>query len=581
MPEKIKTRIRNGQKQYLLKFKCGLIDFVNDEERKSLALSYETLKEASENGLLRLPRSTMIVGDGVYNGYWHPDSELAKSYAMFDRQPWNVNHGDDVNSEIGWWEQPQKNGNKYSAIPILNLNTPEGKNALSHIQNRMLAGKPAELSIGFWCGVKTERVKHGDIDQRLPVCYDIEPDHCSLVTRGACSPAVGAGIGLKQLEEEGIQMDEKPENVTDAQKTVEQKDADTKTKQPIQFNSKEEFQGAVHQSLASYFQKQKQEDEEEDEKALLEKRLKELESQNQGFQKNMEDMQKVLKSGEKPTRKTLSMAQYMQMEKPKQSNSLKKTGVLYMNHVKQCIMAGTKPQGMYYREKFNEEYGCYTGQLQQINRGLLGQEFHTYDTAGPDIDTWDTDKLPPEMWAGSIFEDMVTKQKLLKYVLRRYDSPRKVTVPVKVWADATWTSTRGRDVRSNADDQDYSAQGIALDPTRYRTMAKIYRDSLEEATWNVEADVRERLRIATVERLQPLLAGRFGLCQVREARGQTGGTHGGEDGHRPHQCRPRRHQSRAPGRPRELRVAAPGCPVRTLCLLRHHREIPGRSHRRR
>ena len=46
-------------------------------------------------------------------------------------------------------------------------------------------------------------------------------------------------------------------------------------------------------------------------------------------------------------------------------------------------------------------------------------------------------------------------------------------------------------------EQKYSAQGIELDPVRYRTFAKIHRDSLEEATWSVEADVRERIRIVT------------------------------------------------------------------------------------
>lgn len=493
-----KTRIKNGVTQHLLSFSSGSIQILNDNEKQRLSLSYENLKDKSDNGLLRLPQSTMIVGDGIYNGFWHPNNELKKVFTQFDKQPFNLDHDWQVNGEIGWLENPQQNGNKYSATPILNLNTPEGKNALSHIQNRMYAGKPAELSVGFWCTVTNEHVKHGDIDSNMPVCRDIEPDHCAIVTRGACSPADGAGIGLIKDNKnliEGKNMEEEnheEENTQEENENSEEQNADeTQQEQDnsLTFKTKEDFSDAVHQSVSSFFNKEKETNAREEAKNKLEDRLKELEKQN----KELDDKFKIIKdSTTKPERKTLSRAEYMQMEQPKQADALKKAGVRVMNHVKQAMHANQKPYGMYYKEKWNEELGTYMG-------GLVtdGKTFQEYDTAGPDIDAWDTDKLPPEMWAGSIFEDAVAKQKLLKYIKRRYDSPRKVTVPVKVWQDATWTSTRGRDIRSNADDQDYSAQGIELDPTRYRTMAFIYRDSLEEATWSVEADVRERIRIAT------------------------------------------------------------------------------------
>ncbi|MCK5018159.1 MAG: hypothetical protein KAS32_13975 [Candidatus Peribacteraceae bacterium] len=516
-----KTRIKNGVKQHLLNFGSGSIQILNDDDKERLSLSFEVLKDNSDKGLLRLPRSTMIVGDGIYNGYWHPDEELKKTFKMFDSQPFNTNHGDDLNSEVGWLERPQRDGLKYSAVPILNLNTPEGENALAHIQNRMYAGKPAELSVGFWCTVTREQVKHGDIDQVMPVCRDIEPDHCAVVTRGACSPSDGAGVGLKQNNKnknknEGNNMENKEdenEKVTDAQDGAtqevknsegkpEKKEADEKTKtdnsegqdepEPITFKDKDEFNAAVKESFASYF-KQKEEDKEEDKENELKNRMDDLAKEN----KDLAEKFKIIKdSTDKPTRKTLSKAEYLALETPKQMNSMKKAGVLYMNHVKNCMLTNQKPYGMTYREKWNDVLGCYTGEIAKIASNL-GNIFQTYDTAGADIDTWDTDMLPPEMWAGSIFEDAVTKQKLLKYILRRYDSPRKVTVPVKQWQDATWTSTRGRDTRANTDEQAYSAQGIALDPVRYRFMARIDRDSLEEATWSVEQDVRERIRIAT------------------------------------------------------------------------------------
>lgn len=508
---KTKTRIRNGVKQELLEFSSGSIQILNDYDKETLSLSYEVLKEKSDKGLLSLPRSTMIVGDGVYNGYWHPNGELKKVFTMFGKQPFNVNHGDDLNSEVGWLEQPQRDGNKYSAIPILNLNTPEGKNALNHIQNRMYAGKPAELSVGFWCTVSTEHVKFGDIDKNMPVCRDIEPDHCAVVTRGACGPGDGAGIGLnknkniiegkkmedKKLNEEELnakkienQEGEKPKEgkeLLDGKKAGEEKPPEGQD-DSVTFKNKDEFNDAVRENLASFFKKDEEDPEEAAEK-LFDNRIKELEKTN----KELAEKFKIIKdASDKPTRKTLSRMEYMALEEPVKLNTMKRLGIDYMLHVKESMFSNQNPNGMYFKEKFDERLGCYTGELLS-----LGRDFQSYDTAGPDIDAWDTDKLPPEMWAGSIFEDAVTKQKLLKYILRRYDNPRKVTVPVKVWQDAVWTNTRGRDVRANADDQDYSAQGIELDPVKWRTMALIHRDSLEEATWSVEQDVRERIRIAT------------------------------------------------------------------------------------
>lgn len=130
--------------------------------------------------------------------------------------------------------------------------------------------------------------------------------------------------------------------------------------------------------------------------------------------------------------------------------------------------------------------------------------FRTYDTPGSDINTWDTDMLPPEEWAGSIFEDAQAESPMLQFVKRRYDAPRKIIVPVQNHQSATWTSTAAADVRGTAE-LDYSAQGIALDPVRYRTMTPITRDSLEEATWGVEQDVRNRLKNAVLLKFNALI----------------------------------------------------------------------------
>jgi len=115
-------------------------------------------------------------------------------------------------------------------------------------------------------------------------------------------------------------------------------------------------------------------------------------------------------------------------------------------------------------------------------------------TAGSNIDAWDTNYLPPEEWAHEIFTDAEKNAVMLKYV-NRYDSPRKITIPVRQIQASEWTSTVGANVftASSSASTQYDATGIALDPVEYRTYMPIARKSIEEATWSVEADVRKRL----------------------------------------------------------------------------------------
>jgi len=120
-------------------------------------------------------------------------------------------------------------------------------------------------------------------------------------------------------------------------------------------------------------------------------------------------------------------------------------------------------------------------------------------TAGASIDAWDPTYLPPEEWAGGIFDDAIKSAEMLPHV-KRYDSPRKVTVPVKTHTDAAWSETVSESVRTSYI-QKYDATGIALDPVEYRTYTPIAVKSLEEATWSVEADVRDRISRATALKL--------------------------------------------------------------------------------
>lgn len=116
-------------------------------------------------------------------------------------------------------------------------------------------------------------------------------------------------------------------------------------------------------------------------------------------------------------------------------------------------------------------------------------------TPGPSIDAWDTTYLPPQEWALGIFEDAMKTATLVPDIIRRYDSPRKVTVPVQQIQSAEWSSTVSQNIDTTtvAGSTKYDATGIPLDPVEYRTVMRIARKSLDEATWSVAADVQRLL----------------------------------------------------------------------------------------
>lgn len=122
------------------------------------------------------------------------------------------------------------------------------------------------------------------------------------------------------------------------------------------------------------------------------------------------------------------------------------------------------------------------------------------NTAGTSIDAWDATYLPPEEWAYSIFDDAHKTAEFLPTIVKRYDSPRKVTVPKKTFTSSDWVSTISANARTSGSTK-YDATGFALDPVDYRTTMAIGRKSLEEATWAVETDVRDRLVTAVALKL--------------------------------------------------------------------------------
>lgn len=193
------TMIRNG-KTYTLRMNSAVLEFTDTERQAILNYKPITLNaQVNDDGLIRLPRSTLLIGDKLYNNVWHPAEELEKSYKTLDHQPLVIDHSDHIEDEIGWMENSQYDpaSKKLTAIPVLNTRTAKGLMALNHIQNRLHASKAPETSVGFWAIESTEEIPMLQ-NARKTTAREWEFDHDAMVYRGAGSPSQGIGIGLSQ-----------------------------------------------------------------------------------------------------------------------------------------------------------------------------------------------------------------------------------------------------------------------------------------------------------------------------------------------------------------------------------------------
>lgn len=146
----------------------------------------------------------MVVGDGVYNGVLVPTDELGKAADTFDHQPLNIDHSWRVEDEVGFIDKPVLQGKVLRAMMHLNPKTAKYAVAKAYIDNRVAAGTVPEVSIGFYCDVD-------EAEDGAFVARDMKGDHLALVTRGACSPEDGAGVGLSR-KQEVENMDKKDES---------------------------------------------------------------------------------------------------------------------------------------------------------------------------------------------------------------------------------------------------------------------------------------------------------------------------------------------------------------------------------
>ena len=144
-----------------------------------------------------LAESTILIGDGTYNGTFFPAEEIEKAFMSWNKQPININHSSEIEDEVGYITKPSfdKHTKQFKVTPVLNKETSKYDIANGYISNRVKAGKPPEVSVGVWVDKEYETMDDGD--ERL-VARNLQGDHLALVCRGACSPEAGCGIGLEQ-----------------------------------------------------------------------------------------------------------------------------------------------------------------------------------------------------------------------------------------------------------------------------------------------------------------------------------------------------------------------------------------------
>lgn len=141
--------------------------------------------------------TTMIVGDGKYNGIFFPAEELEKSYMSFDGVPININHSDDkIEDIVGYVKEPYMEGNKLKARTIFDSNTSKYDAAMGYVQSRFDAGDYPNVSIGVWLDRVEEPLSEDSKERRL-TARNLKADHLAIVVHGACNPNDGCGIGLE------------------------------------------------------------------------------------------------------------------------------------------------------------------------------------------------------------------------------------------------------------------------------------------------------------------------------------------------------------------------------------------------
>ena len=137
-------------------------------------------------------RATVLVGDNFYHDIWFPREELEKGYTSLLNKPMKLNHTDDIMYEIGYGYDPRYSNGRISVQPVIVPETKYAETALGWIKCRHDAGQVPEVSVEVWTSQAKETIDDGEV----MVARDLEFEGFALVSKGACSPETGCGIGM-------------------------------------------------------------------------------------------------------------------------------------------------------------------------------------------------------------------------------------------------------------------------------------------------------------------------------------------------------------------------------------------------
>lgn len=140
--------------------------------------------------------TTMIVGNGTYNGVYFPEEELRKAAESFQGVPINLDHNDDtIKDVVGYVSDVVYDNGSLRSRTVFDKDTKEYDTAIGYIKSRNRAGDIPNVSIGVWLELEEEQLD--DNDTRL-VARNLEGDHLAVVVHGACNPDDGCGIGMSK-----------------------------------------------------------------------------------------------------------------------------------------------------------------------------------------------------------------------------------------------------------------------------------------------------------------------------------------------------------------------------------------------
>ena len=168
-------------------------------------------------------RSTILIGDSVFNGIYFPSDEIEKAFSSWDKKPINLDHSDKVEDIVGYVVEPKydKATKKLSVKPVLDDSMHKTVIAKGYIDGRKKAGGVPEVSVGVWMDKIPIENFEERTDGAMYIAHELQGDHLAIVSHGACSPEKGCGIGLSKNDSVTIPVVEDKYDYDEMRKKLE------------------------------------------------------------------------------------------------------------------------------------------------------------------------------------------------------------------------------------------------------------------------------------------------------------------------------------------------------------------------